>query len=60
MGKPVALDLSVTSPLNLIILLEAGVMAGAAAKATEGRIFKANVSKCADLGWVCIPIVAES
>ena len=29
-------------------------------KATEERTFKANVNKCADLGWVCVPIVAES
>ena len=30
-GKPAAFDLSVTSPLNLNILLEAGLTAGAAA-----------------------------
>ena len=23
-------------------------------------IIKANVAKCADLGWVCVPVVAES
>ena len=60
MGKPAALDLSVTSPLNPITLPEAGVTAGAAAKATEERKLKANVAKCADLGWVCVPVVAES
>eukprot|EP00731_Ephydatia_muelleri_P028751 Em0020g395a len=60
MGKPAALDLSVTSPLNPLTLLEAGVTAGAAAKATEERKLKANTSKCADLGWVCVPVVAES
>ncbi|KAL5474377.1 hypothetical protein EMCRGX_G026317 [Ephydatia muelleri] len=51
MGKPTALDLSVTSPLNPLTLLEAGVTAGAAAKATEERKLKANTGKCADLGW---------
>eukprot|EP00731_Ephydatia_muelleri_P028052 Em0019g925a len=50
MGKPAALDLSVTSPLNPPTLLEAGVTAGAAAKATEERKLKANTGKCADLG----------
>ncbi|KAL5494022.1 hypothetical protein EMCRGX_G015291 [Ephydatia muelleri] len=60
MGKPAALDLSVTSPLNPLTLLEAGVTAGAAAKATEERKLKANTGKCADLGWVCVPVVAES
>ena len=59
-GKPAALDLSVTSPLNPLTLLEAGVTAGAAAKATEKRKLKANTGKCADLGWVCVPFVAQS
>ena len=49
-----------TSPLYSIILPEVGAMAGAAAKATEERKFKANVAKCADLGWECVPVVAES
>eukprot|EP00731_Ephydatia_muelleri_P017791 Em0010g889a len=60
MGKSAALDLSITSPLNPITLPEAGVTAGAAAKATEERKLKANVAKCAALGWVCVPVVAES
>ena len=34
--------------------------AGAAAKATEERKLKANTGKCADLGWVCVSVVAES
>ena len=34
--------------------------AGAATKATEERKLKANTGKCADLGWVCVPVVAES
>ena len=60
MGKLAALDLSVTSPHNPLTLLEAGVTAGAAAKATEERKLKANMGKCADLGWLCVPVVAES
>ena len=56
MGKPAALDLhvSVTSPLNPITIPKAGVTA------TEERKLKANVAKCVDLGWVCVPVVAES
>ena len=62
MGKPAALDLhvSVTSQLNPLTLPEAGVSAGAAAKATEEIKHNANGGKCADLGWVCVPVVAES
>ena len=28
-------------------------------KAIEERKLKANGSKCADLGWACVPVVAE-
>ena len=51
-----ALDLSVTSSLNP---LTQGVTAGAAAKATEEGKLKSNAVKCADLGWVCVPVVGE-
>ena len=37
LGKPAAFDLSVTSPLNLTIILEASVTTGAAAWTTEQR-----------------------
>ena len=60
MGKPAALDVSVTSPLNPLIIMEVGVTAGAAAQATELRKHKANNPKCVQLGWECIPIVVES
>ena len=56
---PAALDLSVTSPLNPLTLPEAGVTAGAAANAIEERKLKANGSKCADLGWACVSVIAE-
>ena len=45
-GKPAAFDLSVTSPLNLNILLKAGVTAGA----TELRKHEANDGKSRELG----------
>ena len=45
-GKTAAFDVSVTSPLNTLTLLEAGVSAGSAARATEDRKHKANDAKC--------------
>ena len=59
-GKTAALDISVTSPLNTHTLMEAGVSAGSAALATEGRKHKANDPKCKELGWLCVPLVAET
>ena len=60
MGKPAALDMSVISPFNPMIIMEAGVTSGAAARATELRKHNANDPKCVQLGWECIPIVVES
>ena len=60
MGRTAALDVSVTSPLHPQTLLEAGVTATAAALTTEARKHEENNPKCAELGWVCIPVVAES
>ena len=45
-GKPAAFDLSVTSQLNLNVVLEAGLTAGATARATELRKHEANDGKC--------------
>ena len=56
LGKPVALDLTVTSPLNAEIISEASVTAGSAAYAAEQRKHVANDPKCNELGWVCIPL----
>ena len=50
MGKPAALDVSVTSPLNPLIIMEVGVIAGAAARVTELRKHKSNNPKCVQLG----------
>ena len=60
MGRTAALDVSVTSSLNPQTLLEAGVTATAAALTTEEQKHDENDPKCSELGWVCIPVVAES
>ena len=60
LGRTVALDVSITSLLNPVILLEVRVSATAAAQATESRKHHANYPKCSDLGWVCVPMVIES
>eukprot|EP00731_Ephydatia_muelleri_P031396 Em0022g910a len=60
LGKPAALDVSITSPLNPLTLLEAGVLTKSAAQVTEARKHQANDPKCSELGWVCVPMVAES
>ena len=53
LGKPVALDLPVTSPLNAEIISEASVTtAGSAAYAADQRKRVANDPKCTELGWV--------
>ena len=59
-GKTAAFDVSVTSSLNTLTLLEAGVSAGSAARATEDRKHKANDAKCDELGWLCVPLVTET
>ncbi|KAL5493890.1 hypothetical protein EMCRGX_G015125 [Ephydatia muelleri] len=59
-STPAAFDLTVTSPLNPITLTEAGVMCGSSALVAEARKHNANDSKCAELGWVCIPLAVES
>eukprot|EP00731_Ephydatia_muelleri_P029936 Em0021g459a len=45
LGKPAAFDLTVTSPLNPIILTEAGVRCGSSALFAEARKHNANDSK---------------
>ena len=47
------------SPLNSNVLLEAGLAAGQAARATEQRKYDENDAKSKELGWVCIPMVVE-
>ena len=54
MGKAASFVFTVTS------LLTSSVTAGSAAFAAEERKHKANDSKCAELGWVCIPIAVET
>ncbi|KAL5506359.1 hypothetical protein EMCRGX_G007981 [Ephydatia muelleri] len=59
-GKTAAFDISVTSPLNTHTLMEAGVSAGSAALASEGRKHRANDAKCKELGWLCVPLIADT
>ena len=59
-GKTAAIDISVTAQLNTHTLMEAGVSAGSAALATEGRKHRVNDAKCGELGWLCVPLVAET
>ena len=60
-GKTAAFDISVTPQLkNTHTLIEAGVSAGSAALATESRKHRANDAKCGELGWLCVPLVAET
>ena len=60
LGKPAAFDLSVTSPFNPTIIMEAIVTTGAAARITEQRKHCSNDAKCDELAWVCVPLVVES
>ena len=59
-GKLAAFDLSVTSPPNSNVLLEAGLAAGQAARATEQSKHDENDVKCKELGWICVPMVVEA
>eukprot|EP00731_Ephydatia_muelleri_P021595 Em0014g186a len=59
-GKPAAFDFTVTSPLNLTTLTEAGVTRGSAAMAAEVRKHGANDLKCSELGWISIPLAVET
>ena len=54
-----AYDITVTSPLNPSIILEAGVSAGSAAKAAEVRKHLKYDVKCSELGWQCTPLAVE-
>ncbi|KAL5463778.1 hypothetical protein EMCRGX_G032712 [Ephydatia muelleri] len=40
--------------------ITSGVSAGSAAQATETRKHMANDAKCNELGWLCVPLVAET
>ena len=60
LGKPAAFDLTIISPLNPTTLTEAGVRCGSSALVAEARKHNANDFKCAERGWVCIPLAVES
>ncbi|KAL5510768.1 hypothetical protein EMCRGX_G006369 [Ephydatia muelleri] len=59
LGKSAAFDLSVTSPLNPTIILEARVTTGASARTTEQRKHCSNDAKCDEVAWVCVPLVGN-
>ena len=59
-GRPIALDISIVSPLNPSTLAEAGATVGAVLEATESRKHQANDAKCSALGWVSTPLVVDS
>ena len=60
LGRLVALDISVVSPLNPSTLAEAGATVGAVLAATESRKHQANDDKCSALGWVSTSLVVDS
>ena len=55
-----AFDISVTSPLNSLLVVEAVMSSGVAARAAEKRKHLQNDAKCKQLGWRCIPLVVET
>ena len=60
LGKPAAFDFTVTLPLVSKSLPKASVTAGSAAFAAEECKHRSNDTKCAELGWVSIPLAVES
>ena len=60
LGTPAAFEFTVTSPLVSKSLPEASVTAGSAAFAAEERKHRSNDTKCAELGWVSIPLAVET
>ena len=59
-GKPVAFDITVTSPLCPAFLGESSQVFGAAALAAETRKHRANdIKRGQELGWACVSIALE-
>ena len=55
-----ARQLPLISPLNTHTLMEAGVSSGSAAHASESRKHRTNDAKCKELGWLCVPLIADT
>ena len=55
-----AFDISVTSPLNSSLVVEAGMSSGVAARAAKNRKHSENDAKCKQLGWWCILLVVKT
>ena len=60
LGKPAAFDFTVTSSLVLTFYRSECVTAGSAAFVAEERKHRSNDAKCAELGWVSIPLAVET
>ena len=58
-GKPAALDITITSPLCPAILGESCHQAGVAVLAAEACKLHSNGPKCQELGWSFIPLAVE-
>ena len=56
-GPHPSLPISSSPPVNHVCV---GVRCGSSALFAEARKHNANDSKCAELGWVCIPLAVES
>ena len=59
LGKPATFNFTVTSLLVPNGLPEASVTVGSAVFAVEERKHRSNDAKCAELGWVSIPLSVE-
>ena len=60
LGKLAAFDFTVTSPLVSNSLPETSVTAWSAAFAAKERKHSSNDTKCAELGWVSIPLAVKT
>ena len=59
-SQPPLTSLLSPAPLNSNVLSAVGARAGAASEAAELRKHTANDAKCAELGWVSIPLVVQT
>ena len=60
LGKLAAFDFPVTSPLVPNSIPEASVTVGSAVFVAEEHTHQSNDAKCAELGWVSIPLAVET
>ncbi|KAL5468958.1 hypothetical protein EMCRGX_G030120 [Ephydatia muelleri] len=60
LGKPAALDVSITSLLTPFNPFGSESLGQVCCSGHRGKEHQANDPKCSELGWVCVPMVAES